>query len=120
MISGTVYRVQDVFGRGPYRPGFSTRWRNPEFDNPPSFLVQFPDILPVMHIRHAMIGGHFGCGFRTMHQLHKWFLQSEIDTLLEFGYFMVEIPADDIMIESENQLVFWCKKPLHEIAKVVE
>lgn len=115
-----IYRIQDKDGRGPYKPGFSKHWCNVEarcLIGAPLFvpyMVEFPDVQNKMNDLFKEQGGHFGCGFRTMQQLHRWFIHEEIQKLLGYDYRVVIIIPDMVLAESENQLVFWCKKPLNK------
>jgi len=112
----TIYRIQDKDGRGPYKPGWSHYWQEMrcliDAGDKPTFMDEFPGIVQTIYNIFDKEGGAFGCGFRTMDQLRKWFSPSEIDKLSHFGYQIVKIRADRILAESPLQLVFWCKKPL--------
>ena len=106
-MSETVYRVQDIEGRGPYRPGFSHKWSD-GFEKPPAFYEEFGwDIL-----KAAKKGEAMGCGFRTRDQAHQWFSREEMDRLRVLGYHLVRIEVDRILAESKHQLVFARSKPL--------
>jgi hypothetical protein len=122
----TIYRIQDQDGRGPYKPGFSKNWTDPDarcLIGAPLFatyMEEFPWVQNKINLLSDVMGGSFGCGFRTMQQLHRWFTKDELEKLFRFGYSIVEIQPDRILAESENQLVFWCKQPLRHVAKVLE
>lgn len=117
-----VYRIQDSTGRGPYKPGWSHHWQEErcliDGSKHPPIMEEFPGIVNRMTIRFDVAGGHFGCGFRTMEQLNNWFTNAEINKLKNYGYEIVEIHADEILAESDKQLVFWCKRPLRRIAVI--
>lgn len=121
MNTNTVYRIQDKDGRGPYKPGWSHEWQEMRclIDGweKPTFMDEFPGILDRINHYFDTIGGHFGCGFRTMEQLNNWFTPAEIEKLKRFGYSIVKISVNEILAESDNQLVFWCKKPLKKMAE---
>ena len=108
-MSTTIYRIQDAEGRGPYRPGFAHRWTDP--DAPTSsrqpFFFEFPD-LDIARLDP----GRSGCGFRTMDQLLRWFTPFERQKLAALGYAVVSMEADEILAESEYQLVFKRRLPL--------
>lgn len=118
-----VYRIQDKDGRGPYKPGFSKHWCDPDarclIGAPlfPPYMEEFPDVQDKINDLFETKGGHFGCAFRTTQQLHRWFTDAEIQKLRKYGYSIVIIIPDQVLAESENQLVFWCKKPLNKCAK---
>jgi hypothetical protein len=106
--------VQDSEGRGPYKPGFSDKWADLDGHDFQTFMQEFPSIMSKINLRFSLLGGHFGCGFRTMKQLHTWFSGNELKKLEEYGYSIVGINPDDVLAESDKQLVFWCKKPLNK------
>lgn len=114
----TIYRIQDAEGRGPYKPGWSHVWNEYrcliDGANKPVFTDEFPDILNKINLRFDTVGGHFGCGFKTLEQLHNWFTPSEILKLVAYGYFIVKMDADEIMASSDNQTVFWRKTKLNK------
>lgn len=122
----TIFRIQDKDGRGPYKPGFSKHWTDPDarclIGAPlfPPYMEEFPEVQDKINSIADINGGSFGCGFRTREQLHHWFTKDELEKLFRYGYSIVEIHPDRVLAESENQLVFWCKKPLKHIAKILE
>jgi len=121
MNTNSIYRIQDKDGRGPYKPGWSHVWQEHrcliDGCKHPTMMDEFPWVLDKIKLRFCVSGGHFGCGFRTMEQLQQWFNAEEIEKLKRFDYRIVKIPADEILAESEKQLVFWCKKPLQRLAR---
>lgn len=116
-----IYRIQDMHGRGPYKPGWSHVWQEyrclVDGSKHPTMMDEFPGIVDKLALRFAVAGGHFGCGFRSMEQLQRWFSEAEVVKLRGFGYEVVTIAPDEILAESEKQLVFWCKKPLKRIVR---
>ncbi len=105
-----ILRVQDKDGRGPYRPGFSHRWIDPENDGStqPQGLTQISEGL-----KRAPKGSAIGFGFRSLEQLERWFSQSELLKLYLLGYQIVELDADGILSESKEQIFFWRREPLN-------
>lgn len=97
-----IYRVQDEKGRGPWRPGFSHLWVEPDREIPAPFYVEFPDI----DLAEAQQKGNLGCGCASLEQLKKWFSEDEYNRLLLLGYKAVRMKADSVVRESENQVVF--------------
>ena len=108
-MSTTVYRIQDDQGRGPYRPGFSHRWEDPDAPTASRqpFFFEFPDL-----DLNRLVPGKSGCAFRTMEQLLRWFTPFERQKLASLGYSVVSMEADEILAESEYQLVFTSRLPL--------
>lgn len=100
-----LYRVQDMEGRGPYRPGFSVKWSDAEGEILLPFWQEFGWSLA--SIPHRFYPGeHGGCGFRTLAQCAKWFTVAERVRLAKLGYQVVAINPDRILAESERQVVF--------------
>lgn len=105
-----IYRVQDIYGRGPWKPGFSHRWveTRPDHDNLPPWYVEFGRV-----DQQLLYGEHGGSGCRTIEQLRRWFTESEYRKLLSFGYCAVKMQVGRILAESEIQCVFGRAKPLN-------
>ncbi len=124
MSDNIIYRIQDKDGRGPYKPGMSIKWCDEEdgnykgdFTRLPPYMDEFGwDLIDEMQNHMNQYGGAFGCGFRSMEELNKWFSAREQEKLKMLGYSIVKIPATKIIRSSTNQTVFWCDKPLRKIA----
>lgn len=115
-----LYRVQDLEGRGPWRPGFSRLWvrDREDHDNLRPWPEQFGlDIIPK---GGWPFGRHFGCGCRTLEQLRRWFTAEEYATLQHYGYQAVQMDAQRILAESDIQLVFQRARPLRAGAEPVQ
>lgn len=116
-----VIRIQDKYGRGPYKPGFSHKWSEYRCliaePNKKPFMDEFPEVQGKIQDIFEKNGVSFGCAFRTLKQLDAWFTPAELEKLWQYGYALVTIDVDEILAESDNQLVFWCKRPLKEVAK---
>ncbi len=107
-VSHTVFRVQHSDGRGPWSPGFSFVWTDPDrTDLPPTWMEEFPGLKQKPNVFH-------GCGCKDLMQLRKWFNGYEAKTLSELGFYIARIEADRIIAESENQLVFTTLRPFWE------
>jgi hypothetical protein len=93
----------------------TARWVDPDADDEhrPPFFIEFG----ISIINKKLPGQSIGCGFRSMRQLLRWFSASEVERMLDLGYNIVEINADQILAESNNQLVFVCNKPLRQAAR---
>ncbi|WP_299202615.1 hypothetical protein [uncultured Amphritea sp.] len=103
-----IFRVQDSKGRGPWRPGFSHKWKDMDREIPDPFYDEFPDI------DLANETGNLGCGCANANQLKKWFSEEEYELLLKLGYKAVKLKVDRIVRQSENQCVFLRNKPLRK------
>lgn len=115
-----VYRIQDREGRGPWRPGFSQVWSNP--DPPPDYEALLPwgeefgwNLLE----RRGLPGEHYGCAVRKLRDLGKWVLADECQRLDKLGFKIVSIRPDRILAESKHQLVIACRRPLAQVATPV-
>ena len=106
----TVFRVQGPDGRGPWRPGLSALWS----DNapPPVGCLPMFEEFGVSILAKIPAGAHCGCACATEKQLRRWFSSTELERLAALQHFPVRIEVDGVVAESENQLVFWRKKPL--------
>ena len=95
----TAYRVQDRYGRGPFKPGFSHNWVEPREDheNLLPWMKEFPDI--------ELRGTHLGSACRTVEQLRRWFTLPEYAKLIRYGYTAYAIGGCEIIEEGPTQLV---------------
>lgn len=102
---GRLYRVQDVEGRGPYRPGFSRFWSNPEG---PIVLPWWEELKLSLRDAYKMIPRDMfgGSAFQSLDQLTGWFLPDEREKLDAFGYYIVRFRPDKIIAETPTQVVF--------------
>ena len=102
-MNETIYRVQDKYGRGPWKPGFSHRWveDRDDHDNLHPWPAEFPNAL-----KRALPGMSVGCGCRTIEQLRRWFTASEYATLRSLGYRAVSLRVRRIIGESATQCLF--------------
>jgi hypothetical protein len=115
-----ILRVQDRWGRGPWRPGFSSSWIS-RSDNapplPPAIQEEFPEYQKIVSEAHAA-RLHIGCGVRGSAGLAKWFLPEEIQRLKDRRFVLVRAHACKILAESDNQVIFAARKPLRFLPHV--
>ena len=109
-----VYRVQDAEGRGPYKPGMSKRWVDEDGDPPPlPFVAEFGNgIIGHLNSKIDAYGGACGCACRSVDGLARWFTVTERPRLAALGYRIVSMGVNEVLAESEAQLVFWRLLPL--------
>lgn len=105
-----VYRVQDADGRGPFRPGMSSRWVD---DNdilpPPTWMAEFgPDVM-----KDRRPDEFVACAVADLAQLSRWFSATEMPRLRALGYRLVALNVDRILAQSSNQIVFARRRPLN-------
>lgn len=101
----TVYRIQDKDGRGPFKPGFSSRWveLREDHDDLVPWFVEFGRV-----DMKCISGMAIGSACRTVEQLRRWFSESEYKTLKAHGYQAVEIDAS---IVAESQIQCFIQRP---------
>lgn len=92
-----VYRIQDADGRGPWRPGFSVKWCDPNFgpgveDLPPYFVEFGHDLLK----RRGLPGEHYGCAVRKPQDLCRWVSATERAKLATLGFNIVSLKPDPV------------------------
>lgn len=114
MTDMRIYRIQDATGRGPWRPGFSRSWVSGDSDRPlpPPVQDEFANFFELVSEAHGN-GEHLGCGVRGAGGLIKWFLPDEVNRLKQSGFRLVRCHAVKVLAESENQVLFASRKPLH-------
>ena len=115
-----VYRIQDKDGRGPWRPGLTRVWSDPEFgpgvENLLPWGVEFGlDLLA----RRGLPGEYYGCAVRKPAELRRWVSATERSRLAALGFSVVSVKADRILAESKNQIVFASRLPLARAAIIV-
>lgn len=99
----TIYRVQHrIDGRGPYRPGVSRLWCDPDGPDLPDIVTEFG----TDWLNEIPEGCHAGCAFLSMAHLLAWFLPSERPKLKRMGYLPVEMEADTIIRRGALQVIF--------------
>lgn len=118
-MSETIYRVQDAWGRGPWKPGFSSKWIDTDIGEREN-LKPWPTEFGLGILRKVIVGQSVGCGCRTLDCLWRWFTRSEMDRLHVLGYHIVKLDADRILAESPDQLVFVRNLPLAENVEIIE
>jgi hypothetical protein len=116
-----VYRVQDRYGRGPWKPGFSHRWSDPELaPGQEELLPVYEEFgLDVFH-RLGRANEFYGTAVRSPEALCRWFSASEQCRLSALGYSAVSLGVDRILAESKHQLVFARREPLRIGALVIQ
>lgn len=116
----TLYRIQDAQGRGPWRPGFSMKWIDPNKDDSlcPPMMADFPKWRAA--IDRAALQGlcHFGCCVRGMAGVHRWFTPDELGRLRGFGYNLVDANSLTALCESTNQIIGASRWPLSYLPSV--
>ncbi len=116
-----IYRVQDIDGRGPYRPGLTAKWSD---NHDPAIRLPFfqefgDDLILQMNDHFSANGGACGCGFRSIEQAVWWFTPAEQVRLHVLGFPLVSMQINKIFAESDKQLVFWRGKPLRQKAVII-
>ena len=112
-----IYRVQDADGRGPFKPGLTDKWLSARGDSDllPAFSVY--DIFDAQHRKKAPF---YGCGCETIEQLKRWFWPDEWRILKKLGYFAVEMPVAEIILNDGNQVFFTRHRALNKAVKTFD
>lgn len=109
-----LYRIQDASGRGPWRPGFSHRWIDPDKDDRlcPPMMTDFPSWRRM--INRSIDRGylHHGCCVRGVHGVHRWFTTLELDRLRSLGFRLVDASSLTVVCESNSQIIGASRMPL--------
>lgn len=113
-----VYRVQDAQeGRGPYRPHLSRHWVDADHDarNPP-LEKAFPQ-LTLQDFKLRGTHDAYGFGFRDKVRFRRWFSESERLALEFMGFWPVHMWVNEVIAESDQQLLFWRSRPLTDYVR---
>lgn len=119
-MSETIYRVQDLQGRGPWKPGFSHIWSE---DHTEEWYLQRPswwEQFGMEPMKIAITGMALGSGCLTLEGLRHWFTPAEYFSLKSLGYQAVRMEVGRILAQSPIQVVFERAKPLKEGAEPIE
>jgi hypothetical protein len=102
---GLLWRIEDADGRGPFRPGFSHRWRSPAGkDFPPPWVEAGISVADFSDLFTDGFQG--GCACRSRRDLHQWFNFRERERLSKLGFRTVCFTPDRILLETPTQVVF--------------
>jgi hypothetical protein len=103
-----IFRMQDKDGRGPWKPGFSETWIDPERTDysAPTVMEDFGASIIGQCRYYQAIGYHVGVGCSDETQLEKWFSEKEKDTLRRLGYNVVQFSPTHEIARSKWQVVF--------------
>lgn len=96
-----VYRVQDRQGRGPFKPGMTDRWRDPDGNDFPPIQAEFG----LAWREEIPRGWHCGCAFRDPSQAGEWFSAAECGRLASLGYHLVALAGCRVLRESPHQMI---------------
>ena len=115
----SLFRVQDKHGRGPWRPGLSSRWVDAfrTAQHPPIYEER-PDWLDVCREAQAS-GAHVGCAVDGADALLSWFSPMELIRLHDLGFFIVDASACDVLIRTQTQVVIASRLPLKKLPPAI-
>ncbi len=118
-MSDTVYRVQHrITGRGPYAPGFSEVWCDPDRGGPDEWRASGIAEFGMGFLERLPAGYRVGFGFRELVDLTRWFSEAELARLRPHGFEVVVFTDAIILAESRIQCVF-CRPLPFRIGAVV-
>ncbi|PKN97095.1 MAG: hypothetical protein CVU43_17840 [Chloroflexi bacterium HGW-Chloroflexi-5] len=106
----TIFRVQDKYGRGPWKPGFSESWveDREDLDNLKAWPLEDVRRIAIEAAKHDLC---LGSGCKSLEQLRRWFTESEFRNLSELGYRAVALKGAIIVREDETQCLFARGRP---------
>lgn len=113
---GSLIRIQDHTGRGPWRPGFSNYWmtdENPCIGKP--ITEDFPKLKKILAKAHKQ-GKHAGCAVRE-DKINIWFTEAELKRLFSLGFYFVGCDACEVLAESDTQVIIAHTIPLRFLSK---
>lgn len=116
-----LLRIQDSSGRGPWRPGLSSKWVSSRADAPrlPAPIhEQVPKLSSIAASVHAA-GRHIGCAVRGSVGLERWFLDDEIGRLKALGFHLVDCSHCRIEAETSDQVLFSSQWPLRRLPRAL-
>lgn len=110
-----VFRIQDQDGRGPFKPGFSQVWCDPEFAPGQKAMPPWGDEFGWDAIERLARPGehHFGSAVLKLRKLREWFSGTEQACLSQLGYHIAAINHARVMAESENQVLIASRIPFN-------
>lgn len=114
-----VYRVQDKDGRGPWKPGFSSKWVEDREES--EYAALAPGLHQFPKLNHMTLDSrcYYGFGCESLEQSQRWIRKSEYETLLTHGYRACKLRVDRVLFRSDVQVVFERSNPLRESVKYV-
>lgn len=115
-MSLLLFRIQDGEGRGPFKPGFSVKWRDSSGPTPPALFEEL-GIHPDRLAHLVPIGLHGGYACRSMAEIRRWFSRGEIRRLNRLGYQLVSFEPDEILVEAPTQVLIGMHKPLAALSR---
>lgn len=98
-----IYRVQDVYGYGPYNSG-NLDWQTRNHDS-----KQTPHLELDILLKYKARYNHYAYlyGFKSMDQLNSWFTKKELINLKLSGYKIVKLDIpDNKVIVGYKQVMF--------------
>jgi len=111
-----VFRIQDSEGRGPYRPGFSNCWTDPNGPDTPPWWVELGKPLEEALKGMSDPSMHYGCGFDSLAQMHSWFTARELRTLNRLDFRLIKFEPSLIVAHTPRQVVFGHRAPLATVS----
>lgn len=114
MTGQRLFRVQDREGRGPWRPGFSMGWIDPDKDDAlcPPMTWEFPNWRAAVDKAAARGLAHFGCCVSGIQGVHRWFTPVELTRLRAFGFHLVDATSLTPICEGRSQILAASVQPL--------
>lgn len=109
--SHVIWRIQGSNGRGPFKPGFTSKWKGDiGLDLPPIYFEI--GMTPQQMNAWLPFGPHYGVGCSSREQLYRWFNRGDRHRLMRLGYREIAFRPVKIIARTPNQVLFAHDKPL--------
>jgi len=111
-----VFRVQDKFGRGPFKPNFSHKWviDRPDHENLKPWFIEFGRV-----DQEVLASCTSGSACKTIDQLRRWFTKQEYRKLKKLGYKAYKVRVSRVIAESDIQCFVTKPSPFSDGAKAI-
>lgn len=114
-----ILRVQDETGRGPWRPGLSHTWIDPDREGgPPAMYEEIEDFHELVKKYHRL-GYHIGCAVRGVHGIKQWFTRTELIKLRMMGFDIYNANEARVIEETPNQILIGTKFAFRKLPKAM-
>lgn len=114
--AGTLVRMQDADGRGPWRPGFSWSWSDIDRELPMPITSAMPNFRREVMKLHRD-GYHIGCAARVGN-LDRWFSDGEVRRLLGMDFALHNASKLKLVWENDDQALVASMLPLRLLPRI--
>lgn len=115
-MSEPIYRMQDVLGRGPWRPGLSSQWIRSTTPSGGRPIYQEAGALAAIKSAH-LNRLHVGCAARAS-RLHLWFSDADVKRLYTMRFSLVDASSCIVIFETDQQVIIGYKEELRSLPEI--